>query len=271
MGMMAGGFAASNQRPFKGQFDVDPMDWIEEWLSLPLVGPMRQRQSELNQWLSALIRQMRATARLSQHGNGMISDALQRFAHWIEDDNGPPVTTLAALFDGWVEQAEAAYQKVAGSEAYCSDFADCVNAAVEAQAAFEILSSQASRHVVQTATAPSAREHGAQSQQQPLWQQVVALREEVATLKSELAQHQSRGDGAPNETDRPATAGRAEGAKGSKPARKTRRKPANATTATKARTTKKRKSTKSSPRRTKASVSEFDIGGLGAPASSGTD
>ncbi len=102
--------------------------WAQELLALPSVGPQREWQEMLKAVQRALLLEQQTRAALDEHYRLASRAAIARFATTLEDDNGPPITTVRGLYDAWIDEAEAAYAARVMSEPFAQDFAAWVNA-----------------------------------------------------------------------------------------------------------------------------------------------
>ena len=117
------------------QWSATLMAWLSEVLALPAVGPQREWQEMLTAVQRAVLAETDARAVIDEHYRLATRTALHAFADYLKDDGGPPITTLRALYDGWIDHAEAAYAERVMSEDFARDFAAWVNAGSEVRLA----------------------------------------------------------------------------------------------------------------------------------------
>jgi hypothetical protein len=102
--------------------------WAQELLALPSVGPQREWQEMLKAVQRALLLEQQTRVTLDEHYRLASRAAVAQFAAKLEDDSGPPITTVRALYDAWIDEAEVAYAARVMSEPFAQDFAAWVNA-----------------------------------------------------------------------------------------------------------------------------------------------
>jgi class III poly(R)-hydroxyalkanoic acid synthase PhaE subunit len=102
--------------------------WAAQLLALPAIGPQREWQQALARLLDALrVQDDSARALMGQYRLAFAA-ALARFGEHLDDESGPPIESLRALYDAWVEQAEAAYGERLRTPEFARAFAGWVNA-----------------------------------------------------------------------------------------------------------------------------------------------
>ncbi len=121
------------------QFSTTLQDWSAELLALPCVGPQREWLEMLKAVQHATLTEQVARARLDAHYRLVTRTALERFGRFLQDDNGPPITTVRALFDAWIDHAEAAYAERVMGDAFARDFGAWVDAGSDVRLALRAL------------------------------------------------------------------------------------------------------------------------------------
>lgn len=107
------------------------------WLEMPAFGPLREYQARwqaqardqqhYQQQLQAYLQQLRK----------VLDDACALFEHRLEQHSQPgeQLDSVRALFNLWIEVAEEAYARVAGSEEFQSIYGELANAQMRVRAA----------------------------------------------------------------------------------------------------------------------------------------
>lgn len=113
--------------------------WSDEFLALPAVGPQRDWQAALQRLGRAVVAERAAATTLTARHRAANALALKRFAAWLRDEAGQPVTSLAGLFDAWVDVAETAYGETVLQADYAREFGAWVNAASAVRAGLTTL------------------------------------------------------------------------------------------------------------------------------------
>lgn len=113
------------------QWSATLMSWLKEMLALPAVGPQREWQEMMKAVQRAALAETDARAVIDEHYRLATRSALHAFAAYLKDDSGAPITSLRALYDSWIDHAEAAYAQRVMSEDFARDFAAWVNAGSE--------------------------------------------------------------------------------------------------------------------------------------------
>jgi len=158
--------------------------WAEQFLALPPIGPLRDWQAAVLAWQRAVLAEQRAAARVASHHQQAHRVALERYARWLRQDDGAPIETLRALYDAWIEQAEAAYAESVMTEPFASDFAAWVNAGSAARSAGKALRER----LAQTLDLPQRAEIDALlARTRALEQAMAGLREALAALEARVA------------------------------------------------------------------------------------
>lgn len=103
-------------------------NWSAEWLALPSLGPQREWQEMLKDLQRAAQAEQVARGRIDEHYRLATRTALARFGHFLHDDSGTPITTVRALYDAWIDHAEAAYAERVMGEEFSKEFGAWVNA-----------------------------------------------------------------------------------------------------------------------------------------------
>ncbi len=111
------------------------MGWADELLALPAVGPQREWQEMVKAVQRAVLAETQARAVIDEHYRLATRAALQDFAGYLKADSGPSITTVRALYDAWIDHAEAAYARRVMGEDFARDFAAWVNAGSEVRLA----------------------------------------------------------------------------------------------------------------------------------------
>jgi hypothetical protein len=110
------------------QWSATTRAWAHELLALPSVGPLREWQEMLKSVQAAALHEDRRRAAIDEHYRLVTRAALSRLALALEDNEGPPIRSVRALYDLWIDQAEAAYAERVMSHEFARDFAAWVNA-----------------------------------------------------------------------------------------------------------------------------------------------
>lgn len=113
--------------------------WSAELLALPSVGPQREWQEMLKAVQGAALSEQAARARVDEHYRLAARTALERFGRFLHDDSGAPITTVRALYDAWIDQAEAAYAERVMGDAFAGDFGAWVDAGSDVRIALRAL------------------------------------------------------------------------------------------------------------------------------------
>ncbi|MBX9608076.1 MAG: hypothetical protein K2Y51_17780 [Gammaproteobacteria bacterium] len=117
--------------------------WTEELLRLPLIGPAREWQSLVRAVQRAAVAEGAARDRLAAHLHAVLRAAQSHLADRLEQDDGPPITTLRALYDLWIECAEQAYAERVMGDDFARDFAAWVDAGSDLRLAVNALLARA--------------------------------------------------------------------------------------------------------------------------------
>ena len=126
------------------QFSTTLQGWSAELLALPSVGPQREWLEMSKAVQRATLNEQAARARVDEHYRLATRAALERFGRFLQDDSGAPITTVRALFDAWIEQAEAAYAERVMGDAYARDFGAWVDAGSAVRLALRTLGGRVS-------------------------------------------------------------------------------------------------------------------------------
>lgn len=126
------------------QFSTTLQGWSAELLVLPSVGPQREWLEMLKAVQHATLTEQVARARLDEHYRLVTRSALERFGRFLQDDNAPPITTVRALFDAWIEHAEAAYAERVMGDTFARDFGAWVDAGSDVRLALRALGGRVS-------------------------------------------------------------------------------------------------------------------------------
>lgn len=118
--------------------------WSAELLALPSLGPQREWLEMLKAVQHATLTAQVSRARVDEHYRLATRTALERFGRFLQDDSGAPITTVRALFDAWIEQAEAAYRERVMGDAFARDFAAWVDAGSDVRLALRTLGGRVS-------------------------------------------------------------------------------------------------------------------------------
>ncbi len=111
-----------------GRFSASFLDAQSQWFDWPAIGPYREWVDAGKELQEAFIAQRRAAGMLSERYQQAVEVALARFAAFLRDTSGEPITSLKLLYDAWVEIAENAYAELVMTDAFAADFAACINA-----------------------------------------------------------------------------------------------------------------------------------------------
>lgn len=130
---LASAFAALGERGLDERVGNTLSAWADELLALPAVGPQRDWQAAAQRLARELLEQQRAAAVVGRHHEAALRMAYARYAAFLRAPDGPPISSLAALYDSWVEIAETAYAETVSSPAFASDFAAWINTASRAR------------------------------------------------------------------------------------------------------------------------------------------
>lgn len=164
------------------QWSTTLINWASELLALPSVGPQREWQEMLKAVQRAALAETAARAAIDEHYRLATRAALQAFADYLKDDGGAPISTLRALYDAWIDHAEAGYAARVMSEDFARDFAAWVNAGSEVRLAVRGLGSRLSA----VFDAPGRDEIDALlERQQAMQRELAALRAEREAARSE--------------------------------------------------------------------------------------
>lgn len=117
--------------------------WADELLRVPLIGPGREWQSLVRTIERAALAEGAARDRLAAHLQAVLRAAQSHLADRLEQDDGPPITTLRALYDLWIECAEQAYAERVMGDDYARDFAAWANAGSDLRLAVNALLTRA--------------------------------------------------------------------------------------------------------------------------------
>lgn len=229
------------------QWSATGQSWAQEILALPSIGPQREWQEMLKAVQAAALNERHARSLIDEHYRLVTRAALLRLASALEDHTGPPIRTVRALYDLWIDQAEAAYFERVMSERYARDFAAWVDSGSALRLAVRKLGGRLSALF----DAPGREEIDALLERQQ------AMQRELDALRA--AHAQPRAEASPAAPERPPgrqSVARATSANGKKAA-PARSKPAPANTMNNAAATPARSKP---PRPRKAARGEFDIG-----------
>lgn len=165
--------------------------WADEWLALPVVGPEREWLIAGQNAQRALIAEQRAALRVSALCEDTLAAARERFARFLEDDEGPPVKSLRALYDLWIGHAEDAWSDMLADEAFSAAFAEWVDAGSEARiavrACFLRLAEPAGLVRREDLEAVLARERSVRAELDALRAELASVREAVAAAQAARA------------------------------------------------------------------------------------
>jgi class III poly(R)-hydroxyalkanoic acid synthase PhaE subunit len=180
---LLGAFPDANAGQAWRQFSTTLAAWAGELLALPAVGPQREWADMLKTVQRAVLSETQARAVLDEHYRLATRAALHGFANFLSADDGTPIATVRALYDAWIEQAEAAYAERVMSEAFARDFAGWVNAGSDVRLALRSLGGRLSALF----DAPAREEIDALlERQQAMQRELSALRAERQETRDEL-------------------------------------------------------------------------------------
>ncbi|MGE0860134.1 MAG: poly(R)-hydroxyalkanoic acid synthase subunit PhaE [Gammaproteobacteria bacterium] len=228
--------------------------WADELLRLPLIGPGREWQSLVRAIERAALAEGAARDRLIAHMQAVLRAARLDLAERLEQDNGPPITTLRALYDLWIECAEQAYAEHVMGDDYARDFAAWVDAGSDLRLAIGALLTRAAGAV----DAPRREEIDALLRRQRVLEEQLAALQAARTVELKSA--------AAAAAARPAEVAQAQpSARAAKPApqprqsRKAERRPASPKAQAKPRAPRPEITKAAAPRPARKPGSEFDI------------
>lgn len=100
---------------------------------MPAFSTLQGQQLAGERLMAATLRWQRATARIGELQATIAADAVERLATALSgpDASGPPVTTLRALHELWIDCGERAYAEVARGDDYAAAQAELLMAMVE--------------------------------------------------------------------------------------------------------------------------------------------
>lgn len=101
--------------------------WSRELLGLPVLGPQREWQAAGRRLVEAGLAERAAQRHLLAHHVAATRSALRAFAAFLRDEDGPPLTTLRAVYDAWIGIADEAWRATLMSADYGRDFGAWVN------------------------------------------------------------------------------------------------------------------------------------------------
>jgi len=157
--------------------------WARELLALPAIGPQREWLELLKAFQRALLVEAEKRAAVDEHYRLAIRAALHGFADYLKDDGGPPITSVRALYDAWIDQAEAAYAERVMGDDFSRDFAAWVNAGSEMRLALRALGGRLSALF----DAPGRDEINVLiERQQAMQRELAALRAERHALSAQI-------------------------------------------------------------------------------------
>ncbi len=159
------------------QFSASLQGWSAELLALPSVGPQREWLELLKAVQHAAFTEQAARARVDEHYRLATRTALERFARFLQDDSGAPITSVRGLFDAWIDHAEAAYAERVMGAAFACDFGAWVDAGSDLRLALRALGARVSALF----DTPGREEIDALIKRQYI------LQRELATLRAERA------------------------------------------------------------------------------------
>lgn len=175
---MLGAFLAAV--PTAPSIDLGSFDWLD----LPAVGPHREWTDAVKQAQQSMVAQQRAAEVLMGHYQSAVMCALDRFADYLRDETGEPITSLKALYDAWIDIAERAYAEVVMDAGFAVDFGAWINTGSEARIKLRTLIDRITAGV----DMPQRRDFDALMERQH------ALTREVESLRAELAARISESD-----------------------------------------------------------------------------
>ena len=111
-----------------GRFSDSFLDGQSQWCNWPAIGPYREWIDAEKELQGALIVRWRAERALAERYRQAVEVALACFADFLRDASGEPITSLKALYEAWIEIAEAAYVDEVMTDAFAADFATWINA-----------------------------------------------------------------------------------------------------------------------------------------------
>ncbi len=105
------------------------MQWLQQ-LPWPTLGVAREQQDRWQRLLAIGRRIENAQQRLQQLWSDTLRNAANTYAERVQRQGAKPAdpNALRELYDAWIDCAEAAYEKVAHSEAYSQAQAEYINA-----------------------------------------------------------------------------------------------------------------------------------------------
>ncbi|MEX2480855.1 MAG: poly(R)-hydroxyalkanoic acid synthase subunit PhaE [Gammaproteobacteria bacterium] len=162
-------------RGWQGAFDT-ASGWARELLDVPSIGPQREWQEAFKAVARASLDEHRARQTLLSHQQRVQVLALQRFAAYLREESGAPVTSLRGLYDAWIANAEQAYREVVMEASYSRDFGAWVNATNAARLALAGLEERFG----------AALDRPRQSTLDALASRQATLQAEIARLREEL-------------------------------------------------------------------------------------
>ena len=137
-------FPAANSASAWQQGSATLRAWIEQLLALPAVGPQREWQVLLNDLQRAGLAEQATRESVEAHYLHATRAALKRFAATLQDSGGAPITSVRALYDAWIDQAEAAYAERVMTATFSRDFAAWIDAGSDLRLALRALGARVS-------------------------------------------------------------------------------------------------------------------------------
>lgn len=172
----AGLLDSAGAQGWRGVFDTG-VAWTRELLDLPALGPQREWQEAVKGVVRARLAEQTAYQQLLTQQQRAQALALRRFAGYLRDPSGEPVTSLRMLYDAWIGIAERAYRDVVMDASYSRDFGAWVDSANATRLALRRLEER----VAETLDQPQ------QGAIETLVTRQAELQAEVEHLRSELA------------------------------------------------------------------------------------
>jgi len=98
----------------------------------PALGPAREQQERLQRAAAAARRLAQAQRRLQRLWSDALGEAARAFVSRLDAPAAPPTPeAVHALYDAWIECAEAAYARMAHGEAFGAALADALKASTD--------------------------------------------------------------------------------------------------------------------------------------------
>ena len=118
----------ANSIEYWRRFGATLSTWTEGLLAIPSLGPMREWSEQSKAVQRAFTAERDAATAVLRHYRQALEQALRDLAALLRSADASPITSVRALYDVWITQAEQAYATTVMTDEFAQDFGRWINA-----------------------------------------------------------------------------------------------------------------------------------------------